>query len=256
MRERRAGTGNIKSISLTVACIQGSDAGQKCFQILRIFNFGVQLWLTRIRSDLVTAQLDLPIKLESIQNDSDLYLYAVWRFGRLINPLQNRTFWPVNYQNSSKLSPNLTDYCGSAVHAHAFIYIGWIGDGREGTHRKYKVHILYCCLPTVLRCRSKMFSNFKNIQFWRPAVTDPHKVRPCNCTGRSPNHIGIDPEWFSPLYISRVGIWPFDGPLQNRTFWPVNYQISTKLSPSLTDYCGSAVHRHAFIFTGWIGDGT
>ena len=107
----------------------------------------------------------------------------------------------------------------------------------------------------MLRCRSKMFSNFKNIQFWRPAVTDPHKVRPCNCTGRSPYHIGIAPEWFSPLYISRVGIWPFDGPLQNRTFWPVNYQISTKLCPNLTDYYGSAVHAHAFIYTGGIGDG-
>ena len=68
MTERRAGIGNIKSISLMVACIQGSDAGQKCFKISRIFNFG------------------------------------------------------------------------------------------------------------------------------RPAVTDPHKVRPCNCTGRSRNHIGIDPE--------------------------------------------------------------
>ena len=30
MTERRAGIGNIKSISLMVACIQGSDAGQKC----------------------------------------------------------------------------------------------------------------------------------------------------------------------------------------------------------------------------------
>ena len=35
---------------------------------------GVQLWLSRIRSDLVTAQVDLPIKLESTQNDSALYL--------------------------------------------------------------------------------------------------------------------------------------------------------------------------------------
>ena len=58
--EVRARTGNIKSISLMVACIQGSDAGQKCFKISRIFNFGVQLWLTRIRSDLVTAQVDHP----------------------------------------------------------------------------------------------------------------------------------------------------------------------------------------------------
>ena len=56
-----------------VACIQGSDAGQKCFKISRIFNFGVQLWLTRIRLDLVTAQLD-QIKLESTLNDSALYL--------------------------------------------------------------------------------------------------------------------------------------------------------------------------------------
>ena len=35
---------------------------------------GVQLWLSRIRSGLVTAQVDLPIKLESTQNDSALYL--------------------------------------------------------------------------------------------------------------------------------------------------------------------------------------
>ena len=87
------------------------------------------------------------------------------------------------------------------------------------------------------------------------SCTDPHKVKPCNCTGRSPNHIEIDSEWFSPVSISRVEIWPFDGPLQNRTFWHVNYQISTKLSPNLTDYCGSAVHARAFIYTGWIGDG-
>ena len=71
---RRAGNGNMKSISLMVACIQGSDAGEKCFKVSRIFNFGVQLWLTRIRSDIVTAHLDLPIKLESTQNVSALYL--------------------------------------------------------------------------------------------------------------------------------------------------------------------------------------
>ena len=127
--EVRIRTGNIKSISLMVACIQGSDAGQKCFKISRIFNFGVQLWLTRIRFDLVTAQVGHPIILESTLNDSALYLSAVWRFGRLMDPIQNTTFWPVNYQISTKLSPSLTDYCGSAVHAHAFIYTVWIGDG-------------------------------------------------------------------------------------------------------------------------------
>ena len=55
-----------------VACLQGSDAGQKCVKISRIFNFGVQLWLIRIRSDLVTA--DGPIILESTLNDLALYL--------------------------------------------------------------------------------------------------------------------------------------------------------------------------------------
>ena len=74
VRRGRAGTGNIKSISVMVACLQGSDAGQKCVKISRIFNFGVQLWLTRIRSVLVTAQVDRPIKLESTLNDSVLYL--------------------------------------------------------------------------------------------------------------------------------------------------------------------------------------
>ena len=55
-----------------VACLQGSDSGQKCVKISRIFNFGAQLWLTRIRSDLVTA--DGPITLESTLNDLALYL--------------------------------------------------------------------------------------------------------------------------------------------------------------------------------------
>ena len=110
VREGRACTGNIKSISLMVACVQGSDAGQKCGKISRIFNFGVQLWLTRIRTDLVTA--DRPIILESTLTDSAVYLEAVCRSGRLMDPIQNRTFWPVNYQISTELSPNLTDYCG------------------------------------------------------------------------------------------------------------------------------------------------
>ena len=67
-------TGNIKSISLMFACLQGSDAGQKWFKISRIFNCGVQLWLTRTRSDIVTAQVDRPITLESTLNDLALYL--------------------------------------------------------------------------------------------------------------------------------------------------------------------------------------
>ena len=150
-------TGNIKSIPLMVACLQGSDEGQKCFKMLRIFNFGVQLWLTRIRSDLVTAEKYYPIILKSTLNDPALYLLAVCRSDRLMDPLQNRTFWHVKYQISMKLSPNLTDYCRSAVHVHAFILTGWIDKGGLGTHRKYTVHILNVCLSAGLRCRSKMF---------------------------------------------------------------------------------------------------
>ena len=100
--EVRARTGNIKSISLMVACIQGSDAGQKCFKISRIFNFGVQLWLTR------------------------------------------------------------------------------------------------------------------------------HKVRSCNCTGRSPYHIGIDPEWFSPVSIRPFGDLP--------VWWtPSEYDILTRKLPDFNE---------------------
>ena len=43
VREGRVRTGNIKSISLMVACLQGPDGGQKCVKISKIFNFGVQL---------------------------------------------------------------------------------------------------------------------------------------------------------------------------------------------------------------------
>ena len=55
-----------------VVCLQGSDGGQKCVKISRIFNFGVQLWVTRIRSDLVTE--DRTIKFETNLNDLALYL--------------------------------------------------------------------------------------------------------------------------------------------------------------------------------------
>ena len=128
--EGRVSTGNIKSISLMVACLQGSDAGQKCIKISRIFKFGAPLWLTCIRSDLVIAQVDHPITWKSTVNDSALYLYAVCRSGHLMDPLQNSTFWPVNYQISTKLSPNSTDYCGWSVHVHPFKFTGWTDNGK------------------------------------------------------------------------------------------------------------------------------
>ena len=156
VRVGRVRIGNIKSISLMVPCLQGTDAGHKCFIISRIFKFGVPLWLTCTRSDPVIAQVDLPTTWKSTRNESAPYLQAVCRSGRLMDPLQNRTFWPVNYQISTKLSPNLTGYCGWAVHVHAFIFTGWTGKGRQSRHRKHKVHIINGCLSAGLRCRSKM----------------------------------------------------------------------------------------------------
>ena len=37
-----------------------------------------------------------------------------------------------------------------------------------------------------------------NIQLCRPAVNDPHYVRPCNYTGLLPYHIRMPPEVFRP----------------------------------------------------------
>ena len=65
-RVGRIGTGNMESLYLLVASLQGSDAGQNILRISGIFNFDVPLWLTRIQSDVVT----------------------------LMDPLQNRTFCP------------------------------------------------------------------------------------------------------------------------------------------------------------------
>ena len=74
MTEGRARTGNIKSIYLLLPAYRAPMQVKNFLNILRIFNFGVQLRLTRIRSDLVTAQVDRPIILESTLNDSALYL--------------------------------------------------------------------------------------------------------------------------------------------------------------------------------------
>ena len=42
------------------------------------------------------------------------------------------------------------------------------------------------------------------MQVWRPAVTDPHNVRPCNCTDVSPSNIAIDPEGFRTVSIGHL----------------------------------------------------
>ena len=47
-RIRRIRTGNIESLNLVVASLQGSHAGQNIFKISGIFKFDVLLGLTRI----------------------------------------------------------------------------------------------------------------------------------------------------------------------------------------------------------------
>ena len=168
-----------------VACLQGSDTGQKCFKISRIFKFWHPAMTDphKVRPCNCSGISPYQIGIDP-EGFSPVFIsrLEIWR---LMDPLQNKTFWPVNYQISTKLSPTLTEYCGWAVHAHAFIFTALLGKGRQSRHRKYKVHILGGCLSTMLRCRSKMFKNSKNIQFWRPAVSDPHTVRPRNCTAYS-----------------------------------------------------------------------
>ena len=50
-----------------------------------------------------------------------------------------------------------------------------------------------------------MFKNFKQFQIWRPAVTDPYTVRPCNYKDCGAI-LETDPEGFSPVPISRLEI--------------------------------------------------
>ena len=53
---------SMEPLTLLVLYLQGSNAGQKCLKISRIFKFDVPLWLTRIWSDLVTTKYGSPIR--------------------------------------------------------------------------------------------------------------------------------------------------------------------------------------------------
>ena len=72
-------TKDMELFTRTVLYLQGSDAGQKYFKIKWIFNFAVPLWLTRIRSDLVTTQDCSPTLHEYVLKYSDLHLEYFWR---------------------------------------------------------------------------------------------------------------------------------------------------------------------------------
>ena len=58
-----------------------------------------------------------------------------------------------------------------------------------------------------------------NLQLCRPAVTDPHKVRPCNYTGLLPYHIQIPPFPCLPIYrVCRYGYVKYSD-LHPEYFW-------------------------------------
>ena len=59
---RRTSTESMEPLTLLVLYLQGSNAGQKCLKISRIFKFDVPLWLTRKWSDLVTTKYGSPIR--------------------------------------------------------------------------------------------------------------------------------------------------------------------------------------------------
>ena len=107
----------------------------------------------------------------------------------------------------------------------SYLQGGWVTEVRARTGNIKSISLMVACMGSDAVQNAL---NFKNIQFWRPAVTDPHKVRSCNCTGRSPSHIGIDSEWFSPVSISRLEIWPFDGT-------PSEYDILTRKLPDFNE---------------------
>ena len=82
------------------------------------------------------------------------------------------------------------------MHSHAFPVTGMVGTGIQRKHTRYGVPNPIRSLLTGLRCRSEIFQNLMNFQICRPAVTDPHKVRPCNYNRLQPYPIRIPPEVF------------------------------------------------------------
>ena len=148
-----------------------------------MFNFAVPLWLTRIRSDLVTTEDCSPTLYEDLLKYPDLHLEYFWRTRCYIYPPENGQYWLAFPIFFLQLPPNLTDYCGSTVHAYVYPFTGLVGTGRERMHKRYVVPNPIRSLLTGLRCRSKIFQNLMNFQLCRPAVTDPRKVRPCNYRG-------------------------------------------------------------------------
>ena len=77
-----------------------------------------------------------------------------------------------------------------------------------------------------------------NFKLCRPAVTDPHKVRPCNYTDCSPtlyeyllkySDLHLEYFWRTSCYMY---------PPQNGQYLPAFPILFLYLPPYLTDYCG------------------
>ena len=96
-----------------------------------------------------------------------------------------------------------------------------------------------------------------NFQLCRPAVTDPHKVRPCNYKGLQPFDVRIQ-YILKDLALYLQVVWRSSrlmDPLQNRTFCPVITRFHLYFTPNLTGCCGETMHTRAFPFTGRVGTG-
>ena len=105
-------TRDISCLTLSAIYLQCSDARQNYFKIYWIFKFAVPLWLTHLRSDLVTTKDCSPTLHEYLLKYSDLHLEYFWRNSCYIYAPQNGQYWDAFPIFFLYLPPNLTDYCG------------------------------------------------------------------------------------------------------------------------------------------------
>ena len=148
-----------------------------------------------------------------------------------MDPLQNRTFWHVKYQISTKFSPTLTDYCGWAVHVHAFIFTGWtVREGRVRTGNIQSISLMV----GLQGWRSKICKNFRifnfGIQLWLT------RIRSDLITADRPIILESTLNDLA-LYLSRLEIWPFDGPPTGTFYVKYQHEILPKVDRLLWMSC-------------------
>ena len=136
-----------------------------------------------------------------------------------------------------------------------FPITGSVGTGAKDKHRKYGATIRNGFPYTGLRCRSKYFLNLRNFQIWRPAATDPHKVRPCIYRGWLPWQYRNRLRRFSPCIHKSFGVLARSmDPLQNRTFYPAISIFHLIFPPKCRQ---TSVAKRCILmpshFTEWVG---